>query len=199
MKCELCQAEMQQVHDQTHFHCLECNHFHFPDAELSLDSLTSLEKSTDFECPVCPESKLHVAEVQDTQVCFCSNCRGFVIDQSSFGGLVEVLRSAYQGPDDKPAPLDQDDLKKLCMCPVCAQCMDTFAYAGPSTVVLDSCNECGIIWLNYGELGRIVRAPGRREYETVANVESDLLRAKLYAQSEAELTAGKLILGGIFG
>jgi Zn-finger nucleic acid-binding protein len=32
---------------------------------------------------------------------------------------------------------------------------------GPGTIVIDTCDRCNIIWLDYGELGRVVNAPGK--------------------------------------
>jgi Zn-finger nucleic acid-binding protein len=39
--------------------------------------------------------------------------------------------------------------------------MDTHPYLGPGHIVIDSCSECGLNWLDSGELMRIVRAPDR--------------------------------------
>jgi Zn-finger nucleic acid-binding protein len=37
--------------------------------------------------------------------------------------------------------------------------MDTHLYAGPGNVVLDTCETCGVHWLDRGELRRIAMAP----------------------------------------
>ena len=37
--------------------------------------------------------------------------------------------------------------------------MDAHPYAGPGAVIIDSCSECCVNWLDHGELQRIVRAP----------------------------------------
>jgi Zn-finger nucleic acid-binding protein len=39
--------------------------------------------------------------------------------------------------------------------------MDTHLYGGGGNVILDDCENCGLNWLDYGELDRIVRAPDR--------------------------------------
>ena len=39
--------------------------------------------------------------------------------------------------------------------------MDAHYYAGPGNVVLDSCEDCGLIWLDRGELAHIAHAPDR--------------------------------------
>jgi hypothetical protein len=39
--------------------------------------------------------------------------------------------------------------------------METHPYYGPGNVVIDSCLQCELIWLDFGELRQIVAAPGR--------------------------------------
>jgi Zn-finger nucleic acid-binding protein len=38
--------------------------------------------------------------------------------------------------------------------------MDTHYYAGPGNIVIDDCSGCRLNWLDYGELARIIHAPG---------------------------------------
>jgi Zn-finger nucleic acid-binding protein len=37
--------------------------------------------------------------------------------------------------------------------------MDTHFYAGPGNVIVDTCDDCSLLWLDRGELTRIVHAP----------------------------------------
>jgi len=37
--------------------------------------------------------------------------------------------------------------------------MDTHLYGGPGNVIIDTCESCALMWLDYGELERMVRAP----------------------------------------
>ncbi len=39
--------------------------------------------------------------------------------------------------------------------------MQTHPYYGPGNIVIDTCGHCNAIWLDHGELGRAVNAPGR--------------------------------------
>lgn len=39
--------------------------------------------------------------------------------------------------------------------------MATHPYYGPGNVVIDTCEDCNIVWLDFGELSQIVDAPGR--------------------------------------
>ena len=39
--------------------------------------------------------------------------------------------------------------------------MGTYQYMGPGNIVIDTCHEDDLIWLDYGELNKVVNAPGR--------------------------------------
>lgn len=162
------------------------------------DGLVPEGRATDFNCPNCVDQPLYVGEINKTQVCFCMGCRGFVIDRMSFGELMEVLRAAYDGADDAPILLDPEELKKLCLCPACGELMETFNYYGPGNVVLDTCNECQLTWLDEGELAKIVRAPGQRNYGGSSNYESEVLRKQLYENADSDFAAGVYLLGRLF-
>jgi len=60
--------------------------------------------------------------------------------------------------------------------------METFNYCGPGNVVLDSCNECKLTWFNQGELGKIIRAPGRRKLPTEADKLMPLTGTNFYTE-----------------
>jgi Zn-finger nucleic acid-binding protein len=40
--------------------------------------------------------------------------------------------------------------------------MEAHFYAGPGNVVIDSCDQCSLNWLDHGELMHIVHAPDER-------------------------------------
>jgi Zn-finger nucleic acid-binding protein len=39
--------------------------------------------------------------------------------------------------------------------------METFKYLGPGNIVIDTCHQDDLIWLDYRELEKVVNAPGR--------------------------------------
>jgi hypothetical protein len=48
---------------------------------------------------------------------------------------------------------------RVLSCPICGQPMLSHLYAGPGNLVLDTCEQCLVNWLDPGELRRIARAP----------------------------------------
>lgn len=177
---------MPQVYGQSHFHCEACNVYEFPTAlDKSLEPIVASGNITEFQCPKC-QIGLEVGTIQEQQVCFCHNCRGFVIASQTLGQLANDLRAAYQGPDDQPQPIDPLELDITETCPACLESMEAHPYYGPGNVVLDTCRNCEIAWLDHGELAKIIRAPGQRpDAHPTGNFESEKLRAEFYAHGEA--------------
>jgi Zn-finger nucleic acid-binding protein len=157
---------MTQVHDMDHFKCRSCGTWYFPDTSAACSD--SIETETDgrpggLGCPHCEDQQLDFGKLLGHRVCCCSNCRGYLIGSLALGHLVNTLRSAYEGPEDIPVAICPEELQLPARCPVCRLDMETHPYYGPGTLVIDSCCRCHVTWLNYGELIKIVRAPGRRE------------------------------------
>lgn len=155
---------MAQVHAQAHYRCAACNRFSFPTTlEQSGDAIQSLDRVTTFHCPCCSGTAMKVGKLQEmAEVCFCPNCRGFVIDSATFGHVLAELRSRYTGSDDQPVPLCPTELHQQKNCPACGDQMEVYPYHGAGNSVIDSCRHCQLIWFDCGEFSRLVRAPGRR-------------------------------------
>ena len=163
MNCVSCSGVMLPVYGQTHHQCRGCNTYSFPvGISQSDEPITPTGKKTGFNCPACAV-ELEVGMLGGVaQVCFCNNCRGYVIDNLTFGSLATSLRDNYRGADDNPKPIDPEQLNVVQNCPACFAKMEAHPYYGPGSVVIDSCTHCKLAWLDHGELGRIIRAPGRR-------------------------------------
>jgi hypothetical protein len=73
--------------------------------------------------------------------------------------LVEDLRAGLT-TTVIPPPADPTELQRKISCPQCHHRMETHFYAGPGHVIVDSCEACSEIWLDGGELMRVVHAAG---------------------------------------
>ena len=163
MNCLSCDGVLEEVYGQSHHWCRSCDLYKFP-AALGEGQIpiTPGGEITSFQCPKC-EVSLEVGSITDSvQVCFCNNCRGFVTSSQSLGQVISQMRSAYQGPDDRPQPLDPRELEIYDACPACREMMDSHPYYGSGNLVLNTFNRCQLAWLDYGELAKIIRAPGPR-------------------------------------
>src|SRR5439155_20547474 len=90
-------------------------------------------------------------------VCYCGRCRGFLAEIEAFAVIV-ARRRALHGPNEKcTGPFDPAELKRVLTCPNCPRRMDTHPYFGGGNVVVDTCEACGLIWLDAGDLAAIER------------------------------------------
>lgn len=202
MDCSNCGAPMTLVRAQEYFRCDYCGSFHFPAA--SKDGVRLLGVAPkNIPCPVCGEA-LHLASLDDRHHGYqCVECRGLLLERSSFGEAVQSRRSWANGQPDAPRPLDRNDLERRVACPFCRRPMNTHPYYGPGNIVIDTCDGCNMVWLDYGELGRVVNAPGRdrgaallrREKEKALARESAVKEQKKKRRGEIDLLD---LLDGLF-
>jgi hypothetical protein len=78
--------------------------------------------------------------------------------------------------------------------------MDTHFYAGPGNVVIDSCENCCLTWLDGGELTRIAAAPEEQFESTETLLTSPTMDSSLsrdIATGLAVDVAGSILLDGI--
>ncbi len=75
-----------------------------------------------------------------------------------FPAVIQDLKSRRSATAYDARPFDPRDLGRRILCPKCSRQMDTHLYGG-GNVIIDDCENCGLNWLDYGELDRIVRAP----------------------------------------
>ena len=159
MNCENCGAPMVLAQDRDYFFCEHCKSFHL--LEASSDRIRILdETAVDEKCLVC-RSLLYQASIKGHRGLYCQNCGGLLMDQSSFGEMVNDLRARADVPPDPPKPINLDELKRRIGCPNCGKTMSTHPYHGPGCIVIDTCDTCGIIWLDSGEIDIIINTPGR--------------------------------------
>ncbi|MCD0458567.1 hypothetical protein LOC72_03705 [Roseiconus lacunae] len=163
MQCLDCQQKMRWNPHRNHHRCLSCNKFGFETAvDDPAEPFEVSDGSPGVACPRCHVG-LQFANLHGKwRVCFCDECRGYVIEKGCLATVIHEKRMTYQGEDAVPTPMNQVELKDRLQCPACLETMETHPYHGPGTVVINSCNGCGVAWLDYWELAAIIRAPGRR-------------------------------------
>jgi Zn-finger nucleic acid-binding protein len=144
--------------DMDSFKCEYCQSVYFP--EKNDDGVRVLDEPSGQDCPLCKIPLVH-AVLAKLRIVYCTGCHGMLIPMQSLETLVEQLR-AGQGSDALPAVPDKEDLQRKINCPQCHRPMDAHFYAGPGNVVIDSCEECCLIWLDRGKLMHIAHASNVR-------------------------------------
>lgn len=171
MNCVNCGAPMTLFRDQDYFYCEYCGSFHFPPA--STEGVRLLGNNPEGSlCPHCQIPLQHVTLDDRFRGYLCPGCQGFLFERNTFRDTIETRRALVTTPPEAPRPLNPAELERRIDCPVCAREMSTHPYLGPGTIVIDTCSQCNLIWLDNGELNRVVNAPGSdRGIGTAARIE----------------------------
>jgi Zn-finger nucleic acid-binding protein len=144
---------LRLVEDKNYFVCQYCTSLHFP--EENIDGVRALEELSDHDCPVC-HTLLTTGSIEKQRMLYCPRCAGVLLKQRTFAAFVQLLRARSAGRLSAPPPLNASELEREIDCPSCGARMETFPYLGPGNVVIDNCFKCKVIWLDYGELHRII-------------------------------------------
>jgi Zn-finger nucleic acid-binding protein len=145
---------MQLKPDMDSFKCDYCQCVYLP--EKNGDGVRVLGEPSGQDCPVC-KAPLQQAALAKVRIVYCPGCRGMLIPIPALEPLVEELKIPAGTAIAQPAA-DSSDLKRRVNCPRCHRPMDAHFYAGPGNVVIDSCEECLLLWLDHGKLMRLVAA-----------------------------------------
>jgi Zn-finger nucleic acid-binding protein len=114
---------------------------------------------TGHNCPACMTA-LADASVESHEILYCTHCHGMLLEMEKFLPLLDVLRE-YRYWSRSSQALRPIDTRQVLRCPLCQLEMDRHLYGGGGNVEVDSCETCNVLWLDRGELSRIVAAPDR--------------------------------------
>jgi len=155
MTCENCGAPARLDPNRGVFVCDYCGSEFVPPA--SEDGVQVLGQ-TELHCPAC-DRILSNGQLELYPLLYCTACRGMLIAMEQFETIIETLRAHDAHPGAVIAPRYAPDGQPPRHCPHCSQPMDNHPYGGPGNVVIDTCENCSVNWLDKGELQRIVSAP----------------------------------------
>lgn len=162
--CPACGAPVTLRPDTDGFECSYCHTVFFPAEEDDGVTVSAESSDPNLNCPLCFQP-LVKATIAKMPVLFCNQCRGLLSPMEVLPDLIDVRRSAVERAAVQ-TPADRGDLKRVIQCPKCNRRMDTHFYAGPGNVVVDTCDNCLLIWLDCGELTRIAHAPDEDTADT---------------------------------
>jgi Zn-finger nucleic acid-binding protein len=143
---------MQLKADMVSFRCDYCHSVYFPDqAENGVRVLGG--DATGFSCPICNIPLVNAA-IGAARMIYCTRCHGMMAPMPALEGLIDAAHIV--GPAGAaPAASDPADLHRKLACPRCHHAMDAHFYAGPGNVIVNSCEDCCLLWLDRGGLMRI--------------------------------------------
>lgn len=138
--------------------CDYCGSYYFP--EPNADGVRVLQEPSSLACPLCAVPLVHAA-ISRHRMLYCTHCRGMLVAMDSFVAIVHELRSRHETASDAAVQPDWKEMGRHLRCPQCQKPMDTHPYGGGGNVIVESCEACSLLWLDFTELDRIVRAPDR--------------------------------------
>ncbi|MFO0978202.1 MAG: zf-TFIIB domain-containing protein [Planctomycetaceae bacterium] len=162
ISCQKCGGVSNVVAGQSYYRCQFCTSLVQP-VEISADRILPTGQTLESCCPCCDIS-LQSGMMEGRNVLFCGDCFGLLLRNVDFGAIVSERVSRRVGVEPaEPRPIDPVAYERRVSCPSCKTKMDVHPYYGPGNVVVDTCCECGLIWLDHGEVTRVEQASGVRQ------------------------------------
>jgi Zn-finger nucleic acid-binding protein len=105
-------------------------------------------------CPRC-HTALSPQQEGDITLENCERCHGQWLEPDDLKAIIEATVFLEMGPGVRTG-IDLTDVQEDAPCPRCGVLMQPFNYAGDSGVILDKCPNCGGLWLDAGDLERVL-------------------------------------------
>jgi Zn-finger nucleic acid-binding protein len=161
MNCPNCGAPMTPHTSRRTWQCGHCATTLRMDPG-PVDGVRLLENnaSSRYECPVCHRALVAATMDDRHQVDTCLECKGLLMPLSLFGTTIIAKRRTTATSLSPTVQGGAIELDRSISCPSCGHRMMTDWYYGPGHVVIDRCESCDLVWLDGGELQRVIEAPG---------------------------------------
>ena len=139
-------------------------------------------------CPDCSialiKQNFHGVEID-----VCNKCAGIFFDEGEVNQIRKSGSNSFEELDakvhieDAPQTFEEHLDRK---CPNCQVVMSQYRYLYSSPIMLDSCNHCGGIWIENGELKAMAEYVRTCEQETAATVTAQIKSASIHEVSRAK-------------
>lgn len=114
-------------------------------------------------CPRC-HVPLITEETGDIVMERCDRCGGRWMTPEDLKAVLSLIRLPVEGAPPRIG-IDLTDVQENAVCPRCGVPMEPFNYAGDSGVILDKCKSCGGLWLDKGNLERVLAVVSASEQD----------------------------------
>jgi Zn-finger nucleic acid-binding protein len=161
MNCINCNAPLTEKSDRCEF----CGTLNDTDLRRFYKATISEEGPSEKTCPRCniPLSTVRLKFIGELYLERCEKCLGLFFDPGELESLLKSDSRENEVEDFQHLDVLLADHERkenwptyYVHCPVCTELMNRRAYGVRSGVIIDSCKKHGI-WLDGGELGRLIR------------------------------------------
>ncbi len=132
-------------------------------------------------CPHCDQG-LQAYQHNDIDIEYCPSCKGVVLDEGELDPVaIETAGSIEYSTFASPTIVTEN--KQTISCPKCPTLtpMQKVGFLGDQTIVLDHCDACGVIWLDYQELEQInTKMTQLNQSSTTSPLSVRILNAMVY-------------------
>jgi Zn-finger nucleic acid-binding protein len=156
MNCPNCGAPMGLSESGTQWGCSFCGTTLRPETTVDVDVVGTAAH----QCPLCQKALVRAVLGGRETIEYCEQCHGMLMARRAFADTLISRRGSATTASITPPPPDPRDLTRHLTCPRCDQPMVTDWYYGPGGIVIDTCPSCDLVWLDAGELQRVIDAPG---------------------------------------
>jgi Zn-finger nucleic acid-binding protein len=133
-----------------------CGHCGSIERHLEITRHVDIGSASEMACPSCAAPLAH-GRLDGFPLLLCQRCNGMLIEMEHFVSVIEAAR-AFEDVSGVIAPRRQLPGERTIDCPACQHAMLSHFYGGPGNLVIDTCEQCHLNWLDPGELRRIARA-----------------------------------------
>ncbi len=154
ISCKKCGGVTNIVAGQEYYKCEYCTSLILLQ-EVSVDRILPTNFALNCCCPSCSQA-MQTGLIEGQRVMYCTSCFGVLVRHQDFGGIIHKRQAMRVGVEPaEPRSIDPAAFDRKLNCPSCENRMDVHPYYGPGNIVVDSCVDCGFMWLDHGELTRV--------------------------------------------
>jgi Zn-finger nucleic acid-binding protein len=114
----------------------------------------------------CPRCNLPLSSETHGDIVMehCDRCGGWWMDPDDLKAILDTIQLPVEGQTVR-AGVDLTGVQEDAPCPRCGVPMEPFNYAGDSGILLDRCRSCGGLWLDGGDLERVLQVVSAAKQE----------------------------------
>ena len=154
MNCHNCEIALEWDGFSPVILCDICRAYRFVDVpDVTAKQIVSLNQPGSSFCPCC-RRRLMQAAMDGLKVEHCAECEGVLLDDEVFAMFVRNRRTEFREAASQPFTLSAADLQDV-NCPRCRTEMTVHPCYGPNFIIVNSCLDCGNVWLDCRELTNV--------------------------------------------